>query len=81
MYILPNISPKDFPSPKPYSLLVVPTTRDSPHETREANLMRMRRNIQVHHYALDWRGIPIPVNPFSKNVPGNCTEILIDSNL
>ena len=78
---LPNISPKEVPSAKPYSLLVVPTTRDSPHETREAKLMRMRRNIQVHHYALDDRGCPIPVNPFSKDVPGNDPSVLNHRNV
>lgn len=37
---------------------LVSTTRTSPHETREANLMRLRRNIDVAHFQLDDKGTP-----------------------
>ena len=51
--------------------LSVPTTRDSPHETRESNYMRSRRNISVHHYQLDSKGNPIAVDCFPNALTGN----------
>ena len=50
--------------------LVAPATRDSPHETCEANLMCLRRNIQVDHYALNDKGAPVSVVPSSQLLEG-----------
>ena len=56
--------------------VVAPATCDSPHETREANLMRLRRNIKVNHYALNQKGAPVPITPSSLSLEGLKFDIL-----
>ena len=56
--------------------VVAPATCDSPHETREANLMHLRRNIKVHHYALNEKGAPVLVTPSSQFLEGQKFDIL-----
>ena len=56
--------------------LVAPATRDSPHETCEANLMHLRRNIKVNHYALNDKGTPVSVTPSSQSLEGAKFHIL-----
>ena len=46
-----------------------------PHETREANTMRTRRNIPVLHYALDSRGKPMQVKPYPNALQGTSYRI------
>ena len=50
--------------------VVAPATCDSPHETCEANLMHLRRNIKVNHYALNDKGAPVSVTPSSQSLEG-----------
>ena len=59
-----------------WDYVVVPATRDSPHETHEANLMRLRRNIKVNHYALIEKGAPVSVTPSSQSLEGPKFDIL-----
>ena len=39
--------------------ILVQSTRDSPHETREANSMRTHHHLPVLHYELDNRGVAV----------------------
>ena len=56
--------------------VVAPATHDSPHETHEANLMHLRRNIKVNHYALNDKGAPVSITPSSKSLEGPKFDIL-----
>ena len=58
-------------------LVTVPTTRLTPHETRESNSMRSRRSIDVIHYALDDRGKPLKLSDKSSVLPGYQFFILV----
>ena len=53
----------------------VPTTRDSPHETRTANVMQTRCNIAVHHYKLDNKGKAIEIPQFLNAIKGESPDI------
>ena len=44
--------------------------RSSPHETRESNAMRTRRNIPVIHFILDDKGKPQKVASFPNALTG-----------
>ena len=56
--------------------ILAPATHDSPHETREVNLMHLRRNIQVKHYALNDKGAPVSVTPSSQLLEGVKSHLL-----
>ena len=56
--------------------VVAPATCDSPHETHEANLMHLRRNIKVNHYALNEKGAPVLVTLLPQSLEGQNFERL-----
>ena len=51
--------------------ITVPSTRSSPHEIREANAMRTRRNIPIFHFILDNKGKAMKVPSFPNALTGN----------
>ena len=55
------------------------TTRNSPHETREANAMHSRLNIDVQHYQLDDKGRPMKVTEFPNAIEGALLDYVLYS--
>ena len=47
-----------------------PDHTSTPHETREANVMRTRQNIDIMHYELDSTGKPVTIDYYPGAIEG-----------